>query len=122
MERSIKLTGLLLLAVSLFVANSRGQQPQTQSSQAAEQAQQAQTAEQSTSDPKEVKKSILDALNSSDQTAHRVKVDVEHDQVVLTGNLWSQKAKDQAEKVATDHAGGRKVVNRIRVVRHVPAG
>jgi osmotically-inducible protein OsmY len=121
MEKFAKLAGLLLLAITLFTVNVRGQQSQTQSPQTSDQTQQsAQSAEQSSSD-KDTKKSILDALNHSDDTAHRVKVDVGHDQIVLSGSLWSQSAKQQAERVATEHSGGRKVVNKIKVVTHPPA-
>lgn len=126
MKPFFRLTTLALLALFFVMARAGAQESknpqappadQQQSPSADQQA--AQPAHASTdstaTDDKGVRKSILTDLNNSHDTAHRVTVKVTHDEVLLTGTLWSQGAKDQAEKAATEHAAGRKVTNKISV-------
>jgi osmotically-inducible protein OsmY len=126
MKPFVRLTTLAFLTFFFVMANAGAQEskspqapPDQQHAPSADQQQAAQPAHASNdsaaTDDKGVRKSILTDLNKSHDTAHRVNVKVTHDEVLLTGTLWTQQAKDEAEKMATEHAAGRKVTNKISV-------
>jgi len=127
MKPFVRLTTFALLSLLFVMARAGAQesknpqappadQQQAPSADQAAQPAHADTGSSSTSaEDKGVRKSILTDLNNSHDTAHRVNVKVTHDEVTLTGTLWSEDAKAQAEKMASDHAAGRKVTNKISV-------
>lgn len=119
MKPSVRLTAFAFLTLLFIMARAGAQESQKPQTPPADQQQAATPAHASTdsaaTDDKGVRKSILTDLNNSHDTAHRVNVKVTHDEVLLTGTLWSEEAKQQAEKMASDHAAGRKVTNKISV-------
>jgi len=119
MKPFFRLTTFAFLSLLFVMARAGAQESKSPQTAPADQQQAAQPAHASSdsaaTDDKGVRKSILTDLNNSHDTAHRVNVKVTHDEVLLTGTLWSQEAKDQAEKMASDHAAGRKVTNKISV-------
>jgi len=118
MKPFVRLTTFAFLALLFVMARAGAQESKSPQTPPADQ-QAAQPAHASSdsaaTDDKGVRKSILTDLNNSHDTAHRVNVKVTHDEVLLTGTLWTQQAKDEAEKMATEHAAGRKVTNKISV-------
>ena len=63
-----------------------------------------------------LEKTIKDALKQDPHMAYsRVTVHVTDSEVMLSGVVLTNTAKDQAAQIATDHAGGRKVNNKIKV-------
>jgi osmotically-inducible protein OsmY len=109
---------LAMLTLSLAVALAARQQPQPQISPSQGQAQEnpPHVDEQTNPESRAVEKSITDALNQDPHMAFsNVSVHTSADEIILTGTVLTSTAKDQAEKIATDHAGGKKVNNKIRV-------
>jgi osmotically-inducible protein OsmY len=114
----IKLAILAILTLSLAVAVAARQQPQPQISPAQGQAQEnpPHVDQQTNPEGRAVEKSITDALNQDPHMAFsKVSVHTSGDEVILTGTVLTSTAKDQAEKIAAEHAGGKKVTNKIRV-------
>lgn len=116
---AVKLAMLAILTLSLAVAVAMGQQPQPQISPAQGQAQQENPPhvdEQTNPEGRAIEKSITDALNQDPHMAYsKVSVHASGDEIILTGTVLTATAKDQAEKIATEHASGKKVTNKIRV-------
>ena|ERR1700746_1116827 len=122
MESAGKLAIVLAVAMSFWTVFAAGRQPQAQNSQAPDQSQQQQAEKPPHSDAepqpaaRNLEHEIMDALKQDPHMAYsRVRVHVTDTEVLLTGVVVTVTAKDQAEKIATDHAGGRKVVNHIKV-------
>ena len=114
----VKLAILAILTLSLAVALAAGQQPQPQISPAQGQAQEnpPHVDQQTNPEGRAVEKSITDALRQDPHMAYsKVSVHASGDEIILTGTVLTSTAKDQAEKIATEHAGGKKVTNKIRV-------
>src|SRR5262245_21801065 len=114
----VQLAMLAILTLALAVAVVVAQQPQPQLSPAHNQAQEnpPHVDEQTNPDARALEKNIRDPLNQDPHMAYsRVSVHAVGDEIVLTGTVLTATAKDQAEKIATDHAGGKKVTNKIRV-------
>ena len=123
----VKLAMLAILILALAIAVAVGQQPQPQISPAQDQAQQEEKPphvdEQTNPEARALEKNIRDALNQDPHMAYsRVSVHAVGDEVILTGTVLTATAKDQAEKIATDHAGGKKVTNKIRVNPNIHPG
>ena len=115
---SVKLAMLAILTLFLAVALAAGQQPQPQNSPAQGQAQEnpPHVDQQTNPEARAVEKSIRDALNQDPHMAFsNVSVHTSGGEIILTGSVLTSAAKDQAEKIATEHAGGTKVTNKIRV-------
>jgi len=119
---SVKLAILAILTLFLAVALAAGQQPQPQISPAQGQAQEnppqnpPHVDQQTNPEARAVEKSIRDALNQDPHMAFsNVSVHTSGGEIILTGSVLTSAAKDQAEKIATEHAGGTKVTNKIRV-------
>ena len=114
---------LALLSILMFVAvNAFAQQPQSQNPPAPDQSAQQPTeapphvdAEPSPDD-RALEKSIQDDLGKDEHMAYSsVAVHVTDTEIMLTGTVQTGAAKDQAEKIASDHAGGRKINNQIKI-------
>jgi osmotically-inducible protein OsmY len=115
---SVKLAILAILTLFLAVALAAGQQPQPQISPTQGQAQEnpPHVDQQTNPEARAVEKSIRDALNQDPHMAFSsVSVHTSGGEIILTGSVLTSAAKDQAEKIATEHAGGEKVTNKIRV-------
>ena len=115
---SVKLAMLAILTLFLAVALAAGQQPQPQNSPAQGQAQEnpPHVDQQTNPEARAVEKSIRNALNQDPHMAFsNVSVHTSGGEIILTGSVLTSAAKDQAEKIATEHAGGTKVTNKIRV-------
>jgi osmotically-inducible protein OsmY len=119
MKRYAILATLAILALSFVIARAASQQNPV----AQDQSQPPQQTEKpphvdTEPDPaaRNLEKNILDAIKQDPHMAYsRVTVHVTESEVVLTGVVLTNTAKDQAAQIATDHAGGRKVTNRIKV-------
>ena len=115
---SVKLAMPAILTLFLAVALAASQQPQPQISPAQGQAQEnpPHVDQQTNPEARAVEKSIRDALNQDPHMAFsNVSVHTSGGEIILTGTVLTSAAKDQAEKIATEHAGGEKVTNKIRV-------
>jgi len=109
---------LAILTLSLAVALAAGQQPQPQISPSQGQAQEnpPHVDQQTNPEGRAVEKSITDALNQDPHMAYsNVGVHASGDEIIFSVTDLTTTAKDQAEKIATEHAGGKKVTNKIRV-------
>jgi len=109
---------LAILTLFLAVALAAGRRPQPQVSPAQGQAQEnpPHVDQQTNPEARAVEKSIRDALNQDPHMAFsNVSVHTSGGEIILTGSVLTSAAKDQAEKIATEHAGGTKVTNKIRV-------
>jgi len=126
MERYAKFAFVAVLAMSFWSVLADGHQPQAQNSQAPDQAQQQQQEQQAQTPPhtdvephpsaRSLEHTIMDALKQDPHMAYsRVRVHVTDTEVLLTGVVVTNEAKEQAAQIATQHAGGRKVVNHIKV-------
>lgn|SRR5262249_14561852 len=63
-----------------------------------------------------LEKTITNAIKQDPHMAYsRVTVHVTDSEVVLSGVVLTDTAKDQAAQIATEQAGGRKVTNKIKV-------
>lgn len=63
-----------------------------------------------------LERTITAAIKQDPHMAYsRVIVHVTDSEVMLSGVVLTNTAKDQAAQIATDHAGGRKINNKIRV-------
>ena len=99
---------------------NQSQRPQTQPSQDQNQPQQAEKPphvdKEPNPDDRALEKTIMGDLQKDPHMAYaRVSVHVTDTEVVLHGVVLTQTAKNQAAKIAGDHAGGRKVRNMIKV-------
>ena len=114
---------LALLSILMFVAvNAFAQQPQSQNPPAPDQ-----SAHQPTEAPPHVdaepnpddralEKSIESDFGKDEHMAYsNVSVHVTDTEIMLTGTVQTAAAKDQAEKIATEHAGSRKIENQIKI-------
>lgn len=58
----------------------------------------------------------MDAIKQDPHMSYsRVRVHVSNTEILLSGVVLTEEAKNQAEQIATDHAGGRKVTNHLKV-------
>jgi osmotically-inducible protein OsmY len=65
---------------------------------------------------RDLERTIKDALGQDPHMAYsRVSVHVTDKEVVLTGVVLTGTAKGQAAQIASEHAAGRKVTNRLKV-------
>jgi osmotically-inducible protein OsmY len=121
----------LVTVFSLVMAGvqSAAQQPTSQQNPPTQdQAQQPQEAPphvdaQTNPEDRKAESAIQDALKQDPHMAYsRVQVQATDTEIILTGVVLTATAKDQAEKIATDQAGGRKVTNKIRVNPNVHPG
>ena len=120
MKYCVTLATLGILTMSFAIARGAGQQPQSQNPQDANPSQQAEKPPHVSQEPdpaaRNLEKEITGALRQDPHMAYsRVSVHVTDNEVVLTGVVLTATGRDQAAKIAADHAGGRKVTNRIKV-------
>ena len=126
MKQCAKLAALVILTVSLAITRAASQNP-VQNTQTPDQSKQVEKpprvdAEPSPSD-RNIESTIKDALGQDPHMAYsRVSVHVTHKEVVLTGVVLTGTAKSQAAQIATEHAAGRKVTNRLKVNRNTHPG
>lgn len=119
MKQCAKLATLVTLTMSLAVTRAAGQNP-AQTTQMPHQSLQTEKpphvdAEPSLAD-RDLERTIKDALGQDPHMAYsRVKVHVSDKEVVLDGVVLTGTAKKQAAQIATEHAAGRKVTNRLKV-------
>jgi osmotically-inducible protein OsmY len=121
---SIKLALLSILTLAAVQALSQSQYPapsQSQQPQSQPQAQQPAEAPphvdaEPNPDDRALEQSIQDELKKDPHMAYsRVAVHVTDTEVMLTGVVLTSSAKEQAAKIAGEHAKGRKVYNRLKV-------
>jgi osmotically-inducible protein OsmY len=116
MKQRVKLAVLVILTVSLAITRAACQYS----------AQNAQTPQQMEKPPhvdaepdpaaRDLERSIMDTLKQDPHMAYsRVSVHATDKEVVLNGFVLTATAKNQAAQIAADHAGGRKVKNKLRV-------
>jgi|SRR5215472_7121216 len=112
----------ILLALSAGIARSQNQPGSQQKPPSSDQAQPAQTQnpphvdEDAYPEGRKVEGTIQSALSQDPHMSYsRVSVHATQTEVVLTGTVLTQAAKDNAERIAQDNAGGRKVTNKLRV-------
>jgi osmotically-inducible protein OsmY len=124
-----KLALLMIFGLGLAMVTAVAQQSQSQQNPPAQdQVQQpAQKPPHVDVEPnpedRKLEQSILGALQKDPHMAYsRVSVHVTDQEIVLVGIVLTTTAKDQAEQIATQHAGGRKVTNKIRVNPNVHHG
>jgi len=120
MNRCAKLLTLAILIVGFALARAAAQQPQTPSSPAQDQQQPAEQPPHVDVEPdpasRNLEKTIKDALQQDPHMAYsNVSVHVDPKEVILSGTVVTETAKNQAEQIATDHAEGRKVTDLIKV-------
>jgi osmotically-inducible protein OsmY len=118
-------TKLALLSMLMFAAvYALAQQPQSQTpSSAPDQSQAQQPAEppphvdaEPNPEDRTLEQSIQDDLGKDPHMAYSsVAVHVTDTEIMLTGTVHTSTAKDQAAKIAGEHAGGRKIENQIKV-------
>jgi osmotically-inducible protein OsmY len=120
-------TKLALLSILMFAATvALAQQPQSQTLSSAPDHANAQPQEGSSLPPhvdaepnpedRTLEQSIQDNLGKDPHMAYSsVAVHVTDTQIMLTGTVHTSTAKDQAAKIAGEHAGGRKIENQIKV-------
>ena len=122
----LEIAGILTLALASFAVV--GQQPQPQSSssqdQTQPQGQQPPHVDQQTNpQARELEKNITAALNQDPHMAYsRVTVHATDKEVVLSGVVLTSEAKDQAERIAAQQSGGKKIKNKIRVNPNIHPG
>jgi osmotically-inducible protein OsmY len=79
--------------------------------------------QQTNPEDRKVESSIKSAFQQDAHMAYsKVQVQATDTEVILTGTVLTATAKDQAEKIASDQAGGRKITNRIRVNPNIHPG
>jgi osmotically-inducible protein OsmY len=122
-------TFALLMVFSLVLAGALAAAQQSPSQQnPPAQAQQPQEAPphvdaQTNPEDRKAENAIQDALKQDPHMAYaRVQVQATDTEVILTGVVLTATAKDQAEKIAGENAGGRKITNKIRVNPNVHPG
>ena len=123
MERYARLIFAVIIVTSFVLVLAAGRQPQAQNPQSQDQSQQQQQAgqpphvdtEPAPSD-RALEQAIMDEFKHEPHMAYsRVRVHVTDTEVLLSGVVLTNEAKDHAAQVATTHAGKRKVVNHIKV-------
>jgi len=107
----------LVLVAGTAQAPPVGQQNPVGPSQAQHPAESPPYVDQETHpDYRRLEQTIMSDLQKDPHLAYsRVTVDVGDTEVILTGVVLTDTAKDHAVQIATQHAQGRKVTNRIRV-------
>ena len=111
---------LAMMNLAFAAARAVVQQTQTPSSQDQNQSQQAEKPphvdQEPNPDDRALEKTIMGDLQKDPHMAYaRVSVHVTDTEVVLSGVVLTQTAKKQAAKIASDHAGGRKIKNSIKI-------
>ena len=123
MERYARLIFAVITVTSFVLVLAAGRQPQAQNPQAQDQSQQQQPAEkpphmdtEPAPSDRALEQAIMDEFKHEPHMAYsRVRVHVTDTEVLLSGVVLTNEAKDQAAQIATAHAGKRKVVNHIKV-------
>lgn len=124
----VKLALLATLALALTVALAGGQQAQPQNSLTQDQAQQqAEKPPHVDVEPdpesRKLEKTITDAYAQEPHMAYSdVSVHATDKDITLTGTVLTATAKNQAAQIATEHAAGRKINNKIRVNPNIHPG
>lgn len=122
-----------LLSILIFAATPVfSQQPQSQSPSTPDQAQQPQAERPATAphvdqepnpSDRALETSIKDELKQDPHMAYsRITVHVTDTEVQLTGVVLNAAAKDEAAKIAGEHAGSRKVSNKLKINANLHPG
>lgn len=125
-----KLALLMAFSFGLAMLTAAAQQPTAQQNPPAQDQTQQQPSEkpphvdaEPNPEDRKLEQSIQGDLQKDPHMAFsRVRVHVTDTEVILSGTVLTNTARDQAAQVATDHAGGRKITNRIRVNPNVHPG
>jgi osmotically-inducible protein OsmY len=79
--------------------------------------------QQTNPDERKLEQDIMSDLRKDPQMAYsRLTVQASDTEVIITGIVLTDTAKDHAIQIATQHAQGRKVTNRIRVNSNLNPG
>jgi osmotically-inducible protein OsmY len=122
---TVKLAMLSALAFALSVTFSFGHQSQPQASPAQDQAQQqGQPPPHVDVEPdpasRQLERAIQDEFAKDPHSAYaRVTVHVTDTEIILGGVVLTATARDQAVKIATDRAAGRKVTSLIKINKNI---
>ncbi len=117
----LALAAVQALSQSQYPAPSQSQPSQSQPSQSQPQAQQPAEAPphvdaEPSPEDRSLESSIKDELKKDPHMAYsRVAVHVTDTEVMLTGVVLTSTAKEQAAKIAGEHAGNRKIKNNLKV-------
>jgi osmotically-inducible protein OsmY len=118
-SKYIFLTALCLALTSIQLAAQQSSSAQTSPSQdqAQQPAEKAPHVDQQTNpDDRKMESAIRSEFKQDPHAAYsNVRVHVTDNDVMLTGTVMTQTAKDQAAQVAGEHAGGRTITNHIKV-------
>jgi osmotically-inducible protein OsmY len=128
MRHSLLFATLAVLILSVAPVCAAGQanpSAQDQQNPNAPSAQQSQPSQASTGNPtaSKIAREIKTALSQDPHVANsKVGVQASGDEIILTGTVASAEVKDEAEQIATQHANGKKITNRIKVNPNVHPG
>ena len=117
MKHSAKLAILAILTMSFFMVRAVSQPFSAQNSQdQPQQAEKPHVDTESHPSARALERTITDAIKQDPHMSYsRVKVHVTDSEILLSGVVLTEEAKSQAEQIATEHAGGRKVTNHLKV-------
>ena len=116
-----KIALLLALSLTLVTVAAQAQPAAQQKPPAQDQAQQPaepppHVDQQTNPDDRKLEQAITGDLRKDPHMAYsHITVHVSDTEVMLTGTVMTQTAKDQAVQIAEQHAEGRKITNRIRI-------
>src|SRR5262249_47565714 len=116
---------LILSFAPVRAASQANPSTQDQQNPNAPGAQQSQPSKASTGNPSasKVAREIKAALSHDPHVANaKVGVQASGDEIILSGTVASTEVKNEAEQIATQHANGKKITNRIRVNPNVHPG
>lgn len=126
LSKYVFFTVLCLALTAIQLGAQQSSSPQTSSSQ--DQAQQPaenppHVDQQTNPDDRKLESAIKGQFRQDPHMAYSmVRVHVTDNEVLLTGTVLTDTAKDQAAQIATEHAGGRKITNHIRVNPNIHPG
>lgn len=127
-QRSVQVAMLALLILSFTLARATSQQnPPAQDQQnpaaSGQETQKPHVDAEPNPEARQLEQNIKAALDQDPHMAYsRVRVQATDSEVILSGTVLTADAKDQAEQIAKQNAGGKKITNRIRVNPNVHPG
>ena len=123
-QRSVHVAMLALLILSFTLARAASQQnPPAQDQQNPSAPSQRAQQPGSSADAHQAQKSIQSTFNQDPNHSFRnVRVQETESEIILSGTVTTADLKSQAEQIANQSAGGKKITNRIRVNPNVHPG
>ncbi len=123
MKYYAQVAALFFLALSFTIAQAASSQPASQPTEGSG-VQQAEKPPHVDAEPnpadRQLENTIMEDLKQDPHMAYSsVSVHVTYKEVLLTGTVMTQTAKNQAAQIAAGHAAKRKITNRIKVNSNV---